>query len=259
MRAFASSLLFVCVPASAAVIERPPVAAIAPPIASIAVPAAVIPAFSVFSAPALAPLPAAMDAPRTAPVAAVSAPAPLPVSSVESRGDDFAVNGRAARYVGSGDFKEVVGHPTDPDLVVKIFYAKWASSVPESRREAADIRLLEPLGVVPVLVQHGTAELRGQDAGFIVQERVHGTTLDHALTPGKLQYTRELFERLAAAGLELTDVRSTFKLRTNIMVGSTRSGGYKAYLVDPEVARSRRSPAALRRFYDELLARIAAR
>lgn len=259
MRAFASSLLFVCGTASAAVIELPPVAAIAPPIASIAAPATVIPAFSVFTAPALAPLPAAMSAPRAAPVAVMPAASPLPVASIESRGDDFAVNGRAARYVGSGDFKEVVRHPTDPDLVVKIFYAKWASSVPESLREAADVRRLEPLGVVPALVQHGTAVLRGQEAGFLVQERVHGTTLDHAVTPAKLDYTRELFDRLAAAGLELTDVRSAFKLRTNIMVGSTRSGGFKAYLVDPEVKRSRRSPAALRQFYDALLARIAAR
>lgn len=181
------------------------------------------------------------------------------VQSIRLRGDAYAINGRQAAYAGSGDFKEVLVHPADAALVVKVFYAKAASSVPELRREAAALKALEPLGVSPRLIEQGAVTLRGQKAGYLVEERVQGSTLEGRLTPSKLRSVRALFDKLLSGGLELTDVALDFKLRENIMVGTTRSGPAQAYLVDPAVQPSEKSAAELAAFYDGLLARLARR
>ena len=96
----------------------------------------------------------------------------------------------------------------------------------------------------------------GKPAGFIVQERVMGTTLEHA-GPRKLAYVRDLFDRLAKAGIELGDTKSDVKLRENLMVGETRSGGWGAYVVDADLVGSRKSPAELKAFYDGLFERLS--
>ncbi len=227
--------------------------------------AAAAPAAALLGAPALSPtavasVPISLSAAAAAPAplaaaAAAARAAAAPVSAIGLEGDAYSVNGRPASVVGWGDFKEVVEHPDDPELVVKIFYSKWTSSVPEMLREVGDVSRLQGLGVVPTMIQSGSVPLRGQATGFLVQERVRGTTLERT-SAGKLSAVRALFARLTDAGLELGDVKAAFKLRSNIMVGSTRSVGTRAWLVDPEVRRSRRSRRELDRFYDVLLARI---
>lgn len=181
------------------------------------------------------------------------------VASIGVRGGAYAINGQAAAAVGSGDFKEVLALPSDPGLVVKVFYAKNSSSAPEMLREAAALRRLEPLAVAPRLLEKGVRTVRGQRAGYLVQERVRGATLEGRLTPEKLGHVRALFDRLSDAGLELTDTEMDFKLRENIMVGTTRTGPRQAYLVDPAIKPSSLDDAGLRAFYDGLLARIRRR
>jgi hypothetical protein len=225
--------------------------------AALALPPVAIGAAALSGGPALSAAPLSTPAAARPPALAApaAAAAAFPVKAIGFDGDDYSVNGRPAPSVGSGDFKEVVAHPEDPELVVKVFYSKWASSVPEMRREAADVALLSALGAAPALIESGSVSLRGRPTGFLVQERVRGSTLETP-TAAKLRETRALFARLADAGLEMTDTASAFKLRTNVMVGSTRSGGTRAWLVDPEVRRSRLSPARLRAFYEVLLDRI---
>ena len=181
------------------------------------------------------------------------------VRSIGLRAGTYAINGLPAAYAGSGDFKEVLLLPSNPNLVVKVFYAKVESSAPAMRIEAAAIKALEPLAVTPRLVEQGARTVHGQEAGYIVQERVRGTTLGSRLTAGKLAHVRALFEKLREAGLELTDTEMDFKLRENIMVGTTLSGPRQAYLVDPSFKATDKTEAKLSAFYDGLYARIAGR
>lgn len=187
-----------------------------------------------------------------------AAAAPM-VRSIGVRSGVYAINGMPAIYAGSGDFKEVLLLPSNPDLVVKVFYAKSESSAPAMRMEAAALKTLEPLAVAPRLVEQGARTIRGQEAGYLVQERVRGTTLENRVTAQKLAHVRALFEKLRGAGLELTDTAMDFKLRANIMVGTTMSGPRQAYLVDPSFKASDKTEAELRAFYDGLFTRIAGR
>ena len=73
-------------------------------------------------------------------LAAATAFAAAPVRTIELvNGADYRVNGAPVRSAGSGDFKEVLVHPEDPGLVVKVFYNKWGPSIPEKRLEVANI------------------------------------------------------------------------------------------------------------------------
>lgn len=181
------------------------------------------------------------------------------VRAISLRGGLYAINGLPAAYLGSGDFKEVLQLPASPSLVVKVFYAKDESSAPDMRREVAALKALEPLAVVPRLIEHGARAIQGQEAGYLVQERVRGSTLENRVTAEKLEHVRKLFETLRTAGLELTDTAMDFKLRANIMVGTTASGPRQAYLVDPSFTTSDKTVAGLRSFYDGLYSRIAGR
>ncbi len=184
--------------------------------------------------------------------------AAAPVRSIEMIGDGYLINGAQAAGIGSGDFKEVLLHPADPGLVVKVFYNKWTSSIPEKRLEVANIERLAPLNAAPRLIEQGAVSLGGKPAGFVVQERVVGTTMERP-TPEKLAQVRNLFNRLAAGGVELGDTKTDFKLRENIMVGRTRSGGMGAWVVDADLVDSKKSPEELKEFYDGLFARLSRR
>ena len=149
--------------------------------------------------------------------------------------------------------------PANPSLVVKVFYAKNESSVPVMRQEVAALKALEPLAIAPRLIEQGARTVRGQEAGYLVQERVRGSTLENRVTAEKLEHVRKLFETLRKAGLELTDTAMDFKLRANIMVGTTSSGPKQAYLVDPSFRISDKTEGELRAFYDGLYTRISGR
>jgi len=179
------------------------------------------------------------------------------VRSIGLRGSGYLINGGLAAYAGSGDFKEVLLLPADPGLVVKVFYAKAESSVPVMLQETAALKVLAPLNVAPKLIEAGARVVRGVEAGYLVQERVRGSTLER-VSAVKLERVRALFKKLSDAGLELTDVNADFKLRENIMVGKTRSGPVQAYLVDPSFKISDRTEVGLRAFYGGLLERLAA-
>lgn len=188
---------------------------------------------------------------------AASAFAAEPVRSIELLpGPSFLINGAYASPLGSGDFKTALVHPADPQLAVKVFSDKWTPSIQEKRLEVANIRALEAARAVPKLVEQGALMVGGKPTGYLVQERVMGSNLEQT-GPKKLAHVRDLFDRLAAAGIELGDVESDLKLRQNIMVGTTRSGGWGAWVIDADLAATKRSPEALRAFYDRLFARLS--
>lgn len=180
-----------------------------------------------------------------------------PVKSISLEGG-FSVNGVSAQRAGLGTYKDVLVHPQDPDLVVKVFGHNWAESIPEKRLEVANIRLVEPVGAAPRLVEQGALMVDGKPTGFLVQERVHGFTMERP-TPTKLAETAKLFEKLKKAKVEMVDVTSLQKLQANIMVGETRSGGFGAYLVDADLKKSEMSARELSAFYDGLYTRLAGR
>lgn len=190
--------------------------------------------------------------------ASSAAGAPL-VKSISLRGGAYLINGLPAAYVGSGDIKEVLLLPASPALVVKVFYAKHESSAPEMLREAAALKTLAPLAVAPRLLEQGARMIRGREAGYMVQERVRGSIIDERVTAAQLAHVRRLFNKLRGAGLELTDTAMDFKLRENIMIGTTLSGPRQAYLVDPAVKVSEKTGAELNAFYDGLLDRLSRR
>lgn len=187
---------------------------------------------------------------------AAMAPAPIIQSIAPLSGGGFAVNGFPAAALGFGDFKAVVMHPQSPELAVKVFRDRWTPGVAEKESELKQLALL-PAAAAPRVVEHGVTDVAGRPTAYLVQERVSGLTLQNP-TPMKLAEVRKLFERLTKARVEIADGKSAVKLRANIMVGETSSGGFGAYLVDPDVTRSDKSDGELRSFYDGLLEKIAA-
>ena len=187
--------------------------------------------------------------------AASMAPAPIVQTIAPLAGGAFAVNGAPAPSLGFGDFKAVMIHPQTPDLAVKVFRGKWGPGPAEKDGELKQLALL-PAAAAPRVVEHGVTDVDGKPTAYLVQERVNGLTLDTP-TPTKLAEVRKLFNRLAKAGVEIADAKSATKLRANIMVGETRSGGFGAYLVDPDVVRSEKSARELSAFYDGLVDKIA--
>lgn len=181
-----------------------------------------------------------------------------PVRSIELPGRVYQVNGAPAQLLGFGTYKDVLVHPQDSGLVVKVFRNNLADGLTEKRAEVSALKTLVPIGAAPKLVDHGAVALNGAPTGFLVQERVRGLTLERP-TPTKLAETKLLFQKLAKARVELVDVASLVKLRENIMVGETDSGGFQAWLVDPDIKKSERTAAELSKFYDGLLVRLAAR
>lgn len=191
---------------------------------------------------------------RVAIPAAAVAPAAIVQTIAPLAGGLYAINGAPAAALGFGSFKEVVAHPQAPELAVKLFQDKWTPGVAEKRRELGQLALL-PASAVPRVVEHGVTDVGGKPTAYLVQERVDGLTLRNP-TPLKLAEVRKLFGRLTKARLELGDDKSALKLRENIMVGETRSGGFGAYLVDPDVERSDKSERELRAYYDGVLDKI---
>lgn len=171
------------------------------------------------------------------------------VQTVDVSAGKYAVNGLPARDLGSGNSKDVVLHPQDPDLVVKVFHGRWLESLPEKRLEQSQIALLAPSRLTPKMVDQGAVLVGGKPTGYIVQEKVQGLTLERP-TATKLAEVRKLFDKLIKARLEVVDADKPLKMRDNIMVGSTKSDGWGAYLVDPDVVKSQRSEKELRAFYD---------
>ena len=175
------------------------------------------------------------------------------VRSVEAAGAgrQYSINAVPALALSlEGTYKSVVVHPEDPQMVVKIFDGRYGSMPAEQKRELADVARLPP-GITPAVRQAGTANGRP----FVVVDRVDGLTLKR-VTPIKLEETRKLFARLKKAGIKLSDVESLQKLQQNIMVGSTRGGDFRAWLVDPDLEPGTYKQAELAAFYDGLAARL---
>ncbi|MBI5882275.1 MAG: hypothetical protein HZB91_04140 [Elusimicrobia bacterium] len=163
------------------------------------------------------------------------------VGTVARSGREVLVDGRTAPLLGFGSFKEAFVHPADSEAVVKLFSTKFVvsrgESLSEKRLEVSAIRKLEPLAVVPKLLEQGAVSLDGQPVGYIVQERVRGRTLEK-VSRDQLAHVKKLFDILAGNGVLMADFENPVKWRANIMVGTTRAGGLKAYLVDADMLSS---------------------
>jgi hypothetical protein len=181
-----------------------------------------------------------------------------PVRSIELPGRIYQVNGAPAQLLGFGTYKDVLIHPAQSDLVVKVFRNNFGDSLAEKRAEVKALATLVPLGAAPKLVEQGAVSLNGKPTGFLVQERVRGLSLERP-TPAKLAETKLLFDKLRRAGIQMVDVDSIIKLRENIMVGETASGGFQAWLVDPDIKQTEMSSREMASFYDGLLRRLSAR
>ena len=177
------------------------------------------------------------------------------VRTVEVNAGRYRVNGLPAADLGSGNSKDVVLHPQDSDMVVKVFHGRFLPSLSEKRLDQASIALLAPSRLTPRLVEQGAVSVGGKAQGYIVQEKVAGLDLERP-TPSKLAEVRKLFDKLVKARLEVVDGERPAKMRANIMVGETKSDGWGAYLVDPDVVKSERSEKELRAFYDGVYAGI---
>jgi len=199
-----------------------------------------------------------------------------------SRGEGWTVDGRPAARLSGGSFKEVLIHPVDPALVLKLFSQMGADdaagSLSEKRRELRNVERLIAIGRAPRVVDQGALELetpstKGKKVtGFIVQERVFGRELgdllrdpDRAVRARSLASARALFEDLIAARVKLED---EVKMHENISIGRAgRSGPVKAWVLDAgEATRAaERSamdkllsrPDPLRAHYEKILARLA--
>ncbi len=182
-----------------------------------------------------------------------------------SRAEGWTVDGLPARRLSGGGFKEVLIHPLDSSLVIKLFSeigAKDAAgSLAEKRLELRNLGPLLRAGRAPRVVSDGALELQApsrgkRTVGYILQERVDGRELgdllrdrDPAVRSGALKEVRALFDDLVAARVKLED---RVKMRENISIGRTGAGGAaKAWVLDAGEA----TLAAPRGGLDKLLGR----
>ncbi len=163
-------------------------------------------------------------------------PVPLVRSIVRDSGD-LLINGKRATPLASGPSKVVVRFPDAPDFDVTIFGGRL-----EKKREMEKLDLLS-LKIRPPVINHGQA------AGewHLVQEHVH------AGEPATLLEVYDLFRWLWSSGVEIVGGDSVLALGSKIEAGPTRSHSRRAYLVDPDVKRSEKTPSELWAFYEELL------
>ncbi len=169
------------------------------------------------------------------------------VRSLSADAGVYTINGLSAPLLGFGTYKDVLAHPEDPDYVVKVFRTNMADAAAEQKLEQAALARLQPIGAVPALAARGE--------GYLVQERVRGLDLTRP-TQTKLEETAKLFDKLKQAKVELADTTLS-KVRQNIMVGQTKSGGFAAYLVDADVKDTDKTGRELSHFYDGLLRQLA--
>ncbi|MCR4295978.1 MAG: hypothetical protein NUW21_10615 [Elusimicrobia bacterium] len=199
-----------------------------------------------------------------------------------SRADGWEVDGLPARRLSGGGFKEVLIHPADSSLVLKLFSelgAKDAAgSLAEKRLELRNLGPLLRIGRAPRVVSDGALELQApsrgkRTAGYILQERVEGRELgdllrdrDPAVRSGALKEVRALFDDLVAARIKLED---RVKMGENISIGRAGAGeAAKAWVLDAGEAtlaapRGRLDkllgrPDPLRAYYDAVLADLTA-
>jgi hypothetical protein len=199
-----------------------------------------------------------------------------------SRGDGWEVDGRPAARLSGGSFKDVLIHPEDPALVLKLFSeigAKdTAGSLSEKRRELRNLQPLLAIGRAPGVVEQGALALETSSTkgtmitGYIVQKRVFGRELgeimrdpDPKVRALALAETRALFEDLIAARVKLED---KVRMGENVSIGvAGRGGPVKAWVLDageatrvaPRGAMDKLlgRPDPLRAHYERILARLA--
>lgn len=197
-----------------------------------------------------------------------------------SRGEGWEVDGRPARSLSGGAFKDVLIHPSNSNLVIKLFSQAGAKnaagSLAEKRREMSNLGPLLKIGRAPRVVENGALALRTpageKTAAYLVQERVIGRELgdmlrdpDHAVGARALKEARALFSELVAARIKLED---GVKMHENISVGRAGgAGAVKAWVLDAgevtvvpargvaDKVLGRADP--LRAYYDSVLAGLS--
>ncbi len=195
------------------------------------------------------------------------------------RSTGWEVDGVAAQRLSGGGFKDVLIHPTDSKLVLKLFSQAGADdasgSLSEKRREMRNLEPLLAIRRTPRVLAQGALELTtpstkgAKVTGYIVQDRVEGRELgdllrdgDPAVRAAALTEVTALFEELIGARIKLEDDR---KIEENVSIGlAGKSRTPKAWVLDAgEVSVSPTRSAMdkllgradpLRAYYDTILA-----
>ena len=215
-------------------------------------------------------------------VAEALAPVRSIVRRSESRSKGWEVDGRPTERLSAGGFKEVLIHPGNPHLVIKVFALTGAKdaagSLSEKRLEMRNLLPLLDIGRAPRVVEQGALELRTPSSGgkrttgYIVQERVFGRELgdmlrdpDPAIRGRALKEARALFEDLIAARIKLED---EVNMHENISVGRAGGGAaVKAWVLDAgestlvagrgTLDKLLGRPDPLRGYYEKVLAALS--
>ncbi len=176
-----------------------------------------------------------------APSGAVSASPRVIVRRGASRSAGWEVDGRPATRLSGDVFKDVLIHPFDTRLVIKLFSTTGAGSLAEKRLEMSSLQPLLEIGRAPRVVDQGALEFvtasGNKRAGYIVQERVFGREVgellrdpDPAVRRQALEETRRLFEDLIGARVRMAD---RVALGRSIMIGRSGQGtAERAWVVD---------------------------
>lgn len=195
-----------------------------------------------------------------------------------TRGEGWTIDGKPAERLSGGGFKEVLIHPTEPTLVIKIFdqagARDTAGSLSEKRLEMRNLEPLLAIGRAPRVIENGAVELQTpstkgkMNAGYIVQERVNGRSLgdmlkdtDPAVRSQAIREARALVEDLIAARIKLED---RVNMHENISVGVSGKGtAVKAWVLDAGEATRVAAPGMmdkimgrpdpLRAYYDSVM------
>ncbi len=197
-----------------------------------------------------------------------------------SRVKGWEVDGRPVTRLSGDAFKDVLVHPSDSRLVIKLFAAIGtkgaAASLSEKRLEMGRLQPLLEIGRAPRVVDQGALEFvtasGKKRAGYIVQERVLGREIgellrdpDPAVRRAALEETRRLFEDLIRARVRMAD-RVAFG--HSIMIGRAgEAAAEQAWVVDAGestrvsaptwIDRLRGKPDPLRVNYEQVLAEFA--
>lgn len=208
-------------------------------------------------APEKAAVPEVAAIPRSGPTSAMfswrKAPSAPSVRSIEKTAAGWLVNGKPVRELGSGSFKRTLEHPDDPELVVKVYWG-WGQRAPaEMRSERERLAQAEAAGVGVKTVGSGIVGSAEKPLPYLIQERVRGTTLE-TMSPAKSAALKAMLGAMRRAGLKL-DAETPMVYRRNFMYGTTRSGGERLYLVDPDFSTGEVSPAEYEQVYAWIVGR----
>lgn len=162
--------------------------------------------------------------------------APLRLEGIQAGRKGLTLQGAPLVELGRGDLGVVYQHPALPGAVIKLVEHSPMMRLQSDHAPAATLALEERTARALAAADAGPAFLgRAEIDGRLVsvRERVHGETVEDLIALRRFKEEErtlvvDLLERLAAAGLQPSDLRPP-----NVMIGATESDPRRrAHLVD---------------------------